>query len=183
MRLKTVNNYSLEKGASKLDKINGCDLIDSLHRLLELNQQLKRTAEMKKSILIDGDVGKLEVIIAAEMELLKQIAEEEGIRVKTVAAISAAVHGQNAEPLGFDEILPFLSDEQGQQLLSMKNELVLIINELREVNKTNEDLTKVSLNYVEYMINTIVETGEEDQTYSPGEPKQANQSHLLDWKA
>lgn len=165
------------------NKICGYDLIASLQRMLKLNLLLKETAKKKKAVLIEGDAEKIQDLIVEENALLKLISEEEDARMAAVALISSSAKGQDAEPMGFDEILPFLSQAEGEQVLALKNELIHEISQLREINKTNEDLTLISLNYIEYMINTIAETGEENQTYAPGEAKPEAQSHFINWKA
>ena len=169
-----------------MNNIYGQELLENMHGLLRLHLLLKDAAERKKAVLIKGDINELQSMVEEEAQLLREISDEEGKRIKVVITITNAVKGQNTEALSFDEILPFLSESESQQLKVAKSELVQVISQLREINKVNEDLIKVSLNYVEYMINTIAETGEGIQVYTPNvqsDEKQTREGHFINWKA
>lgn len=167
-----------------MSEVNVVELQECMNKLLSLNKVLLELSEKKKDCLIKNDVAGLELLIAEEQERLSDLTRQEHRRQKAVLEIMRN-SGQTAEAWTLEDVLPFLSESYRKQISSLKEDLLIVIQLLRDNNKTIDDLTQLSLNYVEYMINTLAGDGEDIGVYStqPEEAGRQGVSRLIDWKA
>lgn len=157
---------------------------ESLKRLVALNVTLLELSDRKKSCLIENNVAQLESLITAEKECLADVGKEEDSRMQAVNEIMKN-SGQTAGNWTLEDVLPFLSASEGQEISAYRDELLKTIQTLRDNNKMIDDLTKLSLNYVEYMIDTLAGDSEDTGTYSRVQEEGIKQgsSRIIDWRA
>ncbi|MDQ0269094.1 flagellar protein FlgN [Cytobacillus purgationiresistens] len=116
-------------------------LITSMNNLLMLHKSLNELAIKKTDIIKTGDMEALDQMMKDEQKHVAAIGKWEEKRNSIVQAI---VPDQPSPTLS--DCLPAVSNEQ--QLRAMKDELIEIVEELKERNQMNQQLVYQSLQFV-----------------------------------
>ncbi len=161
-------------------------IIDSMQALLELHRECLGLGREKMNYLMQGDLSKIESIVGIEQTIISEIARQENRRMLALRHMLGDV-AEIQKDWRLDTVLCLVPPDAGDVLRSLRTELLQVMDELRDLNQKNHRLTKLSLAYVDYMVNVITGAGAEvSSTYAPicqGVGDGAKESLLMDWKA
>lgn len=119
--------------------------------LVTVYQNLVALAKEKTAILVQGDVQKLEALLAQETELLFAAGKLEKQRGILMQEWSAAA-GWKAEEVTTQFILEQLEPSAKESIEQKTIELKPLLDELRALNKTNGELIEQALHFVNYSL-------------------------------
>lgn len=148
-------------------------IIQSLSRLLEIQECLLKTAEEKIELLKNNDVEQLEKLLKKEekeVDLLEKVEQERQLAV----ANFMKQHGIESEEDTLSSIVPYLNEEDKQLVQQLSEKLVQTMVELKEYNDLNEQLTKQSLYFVNAQLAAF--SPETDSTYAYQHPNQKHKT-------
>lgn len=135
-------------------------LIEELISTLDLEnkeyEQLLQLSKEKTQIIIEGDVGKLNEIVALEQVHTDKIAALEGRRTEVVTDI-ATVLNKDVETLTVRSITELLKgqDKEQKALAAVHDKLKLTLNDMVVINDINKQLIEESLELINFNINYI----------------------------
>ena len=127
--------------------------------LEEENQEYKKLLELAKektSVIIQGDVAKLNEMTAREQEHTDRLAALEGRREEVIGDI-ATVLNKDVGTLTVKHIIELLAgqDKVQQMLSDVHDRLKLTLNDMVVINDVNKQLIEESLEIVNFNINYI----------------------------
>ncbi|WP_139491157.1 flagellar protein FlgN [Brevibacillus dissolubilis] len=141
------------------------ELYEVLENLLKLHQALYTFATQKKEILIKGDVTALTAISQKEQKFIKAISAAEAKRIELIDQLFAerGLPVQNATLQDF--IKSWTGAEEKQRLTHYRDELMRIVSQLRDANELNQQLLAQSLSFINYSLDFLTDTPEDDFIY------------------
>jgi len=154
-----------------------------VNSLLEiLNEQHSRYSDLlglsqeKRDVIVANDVEGLQKITHLENILISQNQKLEKKRIEITKDI-ALVLGANEEELTVSTLAELLDGQNEQnELIELGKKIRQTMGELSEINAYNASLIDNALDYVEFSLNIIRSTAEQDPTYysALGEPVRNN---------
>lgn len=144
-------------------------IIETLSRLLEIQERLTKTAQEKIDLLKNNEVEKLEQLLKEEekaVDLLERLEQE---RQAAVVEFMKQ-HGLESEETTLSAIMPHLTEEDQQLVQHLQEKLLQTMVELKQYNDLNEQLTKQSLYFVNAQLAAV--TPDTDSTYTYQRPNQ-----------
>lgn len=162
-------------------------LKETLEKELKMYEEISKLAESKTKVVVKGKVKDLEDITKKEQNLITQMGTFEKIRRAIFANISRETNTREAGSLS--ELLLLLeeagmSNDALQELDSIRDELLNVIGQIKEVNQLNEKLIKQSLDYISLnmeVLTSIEEQGNQYGSKATTDTKKAKNS-LLDMR-
>lgn len=139
-------------------------LKEALEKELNMYNQVCNLVESKTKIVVKGKVKELEEVTKKEQQLINQMGTFEKIRRAIFVNISNELDIEDPDSLS--ELLLHL-DEMGvekerlEEIDKIRDELLRVINQIKEFNQLNEKLIKQSLDYIN--LNMDILTSEEEQ--------------------
>ncbi|NBI27731.1 flagellar protein FlgN [Chengkuizengella marina] len=160
------------------------DIVQHLETLDQLHFNLIELGKQKKQIIIDNNIEELSKIMNQESTLLKQITEVDAKRIKVVENILKQKGMQPTPNLTITELTRFIIDPEEQKALkAAQNKLLSTMDEMKQVNKLNQQLIEQSLSYINVTLETVLGTADENVTYqNPLENKHASRKGIFDIK-
>lgn len=144
-------------------KVN--ELIQCLQDEKELYIKINELSLLKKEAIIKADIGEIEKIVDSEKLLLEKITLVETKRINVAEQISQHLQINDNQVFTVTEIIKRIDNPKLKaRLLSIFNELSIIINRQKDLNKINQSLLGENLNYIKFMMDTII-FGNNDLTY------------------
>lgn len=135
-------------------------LIEELISTLDLEnseyEKLLKLSKEKTPIIIEGNIEKLNEIVALEQQHTDKITALENKRIEVVADI-ATVLNKDVNTLTVRHIIDLLKgqDKEQNMLASVHDKLKLTLNDMVVVNDINKQLLEESLELVDFNINFI----------------------------
>ena len=155
------------------------NLLNILDEELELYKTILELSNNKTSLLRENKVKELETTTQEEESLVATVIEKEKLRIQEVKNICKR-YGKPEKNLKIEELCEFIDDSK-EELMSYKEKIVEILDELKRINKINSVLINSSLEYVNFAVNMLTET--KHNTYQAGGMKnQVPQRNLFDMK-
>ncbi|HEX7055742.1 MAG TPA: flagellar protein FlgN [Bacilli bacterium] len=162
-----------------------------IHEVVEALEQLKahyrnfaNLAEQKKQALIKNQVDRLTAIVQQESRLIKQtsVAEQEWMRAASAFLRENGAHPETAVTM---TAIAEMAGEQAQKdkLLRMRDELLADIKQLQDYNETNRQLIEQSLAFVNYSLELLTDSPENEAFYRHPSQQAKTQSGIFDRKA
>ena len=162
---------------------NVIELIKLMKSIHAEHLQLVKLGEGKKEFLLKNDIYEMERTVSMENIIIERIAALENKRMLLVRQI-VGLRNDSSEDINLDEVFMFVNGQERIDLESVRSDLMKTLMHLKEVNAMNSQLTRISLGYVDYMVNIIVGVRADSNTYSPGRRESDSESrYLMDWKA
>lgn len=145
-------------------------LIENLEEQLATQKLLLDFAREKKNLLIEGKVSELEDLLKREEEVVVKSGKLEGVRENIQKELREKLEFAEDDPARDD---PVLSDyieasegEERQKLDKLYEELTIVIAELKELNRQNNQLIQQSLEYVNIALDLYTSAEKDPGTYS-----------------
>lgn len=129
-------------------------LLENLRNQHDIYRELLSLALAKQPVLVKGDVPNLERITKREELLLVQVGRLEEQRQSLHHAL-ADHFALSVQELTFTELLKRLGENEKGVFGSLFNEITKILKKLAEVNDSNTELVKNSLDYINFSVNLL----------------------------
>lgn len=129
------------------------ELKDILREEAEIYKTILELTIKKTDIITAGHVKELDKITQAEQSLIVQIGKLEEIRERVVGNIEKFL--QLDDSINMTAIGSYLKEEDRIEVEELKNQLVSILNEIKEKNALNNILIQDSLEYINLNINLL----------------------------
>lgn len=156
-------------------------IIDQMNQLLESHRQLNVIAKNRTESLQNNDIDCLIDLNKQEADLLKKIRQIEKERLEAVGTMMNTFH-KNKQGVSVLESLNSTIPEKRQKVLnSLKESLILEIEELKKQNDINQYLIKDSLRFVHYSLDILQPEPKEVNYQNPQNKSESyNSRHLFD---
>jgi flagellar biosynthesis/type III secretory pathway chaperone len=159
-------------------------LLDNLDKLLKLHQSLYELATRKTEILKKGDIEALSSIMKDENKHIMAITKLEEERKQQVVRLVSG-HSFSGEEPTLADVIEAVSVEDGEKLGMVRNQLAILIEELKKLNTLNQELVHSSLQFVNYSMDLVMPRPQAinyNKPTSKGQPEQVKRS-VFDSKA
>lgn len=153
-----------------------------LTNFVAVYQKIVNLTKEKTGLLVQGDVQKLEVLLTQETELLIQAGKLEKQRDSLINEWSAAAGWQRAE-VTTQFIVGQLAAPVKEAVEKEAQDLKILLDELRALNKTNSELIEQALRFVNYSLEIMSGPDVSGMTYGSNGNMGDRQSYkVLDQK-
>ncbi|NRD79396.1 flagellar protein FlgN [Bacillus sp. BRMEA1] len=154
-------------------------LKQTLTYMVEAHQQLLRLAEEKRTILVEGKAPELQTIISKESKYTDLIQKLEAQREAVLKAVLVE-KGLVNQSLTIDQFIQTIDQPLEKQFLAKTiGQLRKLVNELIQLNKSNQELIKMALSYIQYSMNIIMP---KEPSIGYGNKSHVRSAKLLDAK-
>lgn len=136
-------------------------LISIMNKLLKLHKSLYELSVKKTDIVKKGDMEGLNLLLKDEQTHMAAIAKLEQERSAEAKRILPAIENPTLQDIA-NQVVPAEKD----LLLSLKKELIEIINEIKARNELNQQLIHQSLQFINFS-KSIVMPQEKEFNYGP----------------
>ncbi len=146
---------------------NGIDeLKQVLNSELELYKSLLDITVKKTDIIMEGRIKELDSITQLEQSFIIKIGKYEDTREKVVRKIASKLDVSiDTSEISISKILNHIEDEDSRELDNLKNQIIIVLEKLKEKNTLNSMLIKDSLEYINFNLNILTDSDNES-TYS-----------------
>ncbi|MFS0864957.1 flagellar protein FlgN [Fredinandcohnia sp. 179-A 10B2 NHS] len=144
------------------------NLTSLLSKILVLHQNLYKLSEHKTDILKKGDIDALNEHMKEEQKYLLAIRQLENERIGMVEKLL----GPRVAEKTLTKCIEVVQESHKTQLTKLSEELVEIVNKLKDVNSLNQQLTHQSLQFVNMTLDMLVP---QEQTVNYGKPTEAKE--------
>ena len=159
------------------------ELIDTLTEQNNIYQSLLDIASKKKVNIIENNILSLQEFIKEENLLIGRNQRLDRKRIEIFKDISMVL-GKNND-LSLKEIIESIKGQEGEkELIDIREKLLDILPKLKSLNDQNQELIKISMDYIDFSINIIRASGSNSPTYydSLGNEINASDKKMFDAK-
>lgn len=159
------------------------ELIDTLTEQNNIYQSLLDIASKKKVNIIENNILSLQEFIKEENLLIGRNQRLDRKRIEIFKDISMVL-GKNND-LSLKEIIESIKGQEGEkELIDIREKLLDILPKLKSLNDQNQELIKISMDYIDFSINIIRASGGNSPTYydSLGNEINASDKKMFDAK-
>lgn len=160
-------------------KTDAAALIDILINEKESYQDLLELSRKEQELIIKGDVEGLSAIVKETEHLISTILDLQKKRLSLMGM--DAGFDLPSLPLEFSPIVNILDKPTAERASELKDAMLSIIKDLTEINRTNAELLKRSMSYIDFLLNEI--TREESPIYSNNPNPRRPSPRLFEGKA
>jgi len=118
-------------------------LITAMEKLLELHKELLQTANEKTTALKNNDVEELTKILRTEQKIAASIQITNNKRQQVAEVIA-----KGNKDVTISDIIVMLEGAEQEELQQLQEELGAILAQLKDVNELNQQLLKLSLQFI-----------------------------------
>jgi flagellar biosynthesis/type III secretory pathway chaperone len=141
-------------------------LTDAMENLIRIHDSLLELAKQKTQVLVQNDVDQLNRIVNKESVLVRQIMELDRERVEAIDAFLAEKCYKPIPNITISELAKLIFKAEDKQRLSDKQKALLErVDRLREHNTLNQQLIEQSLAFIDYTLDLIIGSPEEEAIY------------------
>jgi flagellar biosynthesis/type III secretory pathway chaperone len=163
---------SLNGRGDDMDESTVLEIWKVFRREKEVVKQMLSLSEQKKASIIGGDVKKLGLILGSEEVLSYDLRDLEQRRIVLTDALAGQL-GQKGSKLTLLEIAGMAESPADQKRLNdLRTELLGMLGKLARLNKTNRELLRRKMNYIDAMLGLLTQDepigGTYDSTGSMG---------------
>ncbi|MCL6471344.1 MAG: flagellar protein FlgN [Firmicutes bacterium] len=159
-------------------KVDAAALIDILKSEKEAYQDLLDLSKKEQGLIVEGDAEGLIDVVRAEERLMFVVRDLEDRRQ---ALLYEEAPDRKQSPPKLSTIVKNFDEQAASEALRLKNEILLIVNDLSETKQTNGELLKRSISYVNHMLMMLLPV--ESPTYSNKPNPQSSSPRLFDGRA
>ena len=141
------------------------EIIDVFFDEKAVIEQLLSLSEKKKASIIKGDVKSLGLLLESEEILSYQIGELESRRTALTSALSSQF-GLSGGTLTLLQIAETTQDPKTREKLhTLREELSVMLKKQERYNRTNQELLKRKMNYIDVMLGALMQHEPVGETY------------------
>lgn len=127
-------------------------IIQTLEAMVDVHSRLLELANEKRSVLVEGDITGLQNLIYGESSCAEEIQKLEEQR-KTLVQVYLAGKGRPGHAYTIEELLKVQDNPADRTvLLGLAKQLRSLIQEISQLNESNQQLIQTSLSYTQFMI-------------------------------
>lgn len=157
-------------------------LISIMFEEKKLYDEILKITKNKTKFIIDRDMENISHISFEEEKFIGEIQVLEDKRIK-ISELLVNQLGLLNKNISISELTNFLDDDKAKRLNQIKLEILDIITELKNVNELNAKLINNSLEYIDFSINLLMQTGSDNNNYSKsGKVESGGQRRVFDIK-
>jgi len=160
-------------------KIDAVALVNILRSEKESYQELLNLAKREQELIIDGDIEALSDVLKATEHLAMLVRDLEKKRFTLLGLDPDSMSPQPSPELS--SIIKSFDDSSASEAKSLKDEILSIVRDLSEINQANAGLIKRKMDYVEFMLGTLMQ--EENPLYGNKPNPQGSSPKLFDGRA
>lgn len=155
-------------------------IIDKLKSEISILNKILNLQKKKERVIIKGDPVQLEKIVKEEMKFVEENRKIEKERLELVKKF-AHLEGINESNITLATLSSYIPEAEHKDFQKIVVELTKTVSEIAKINRTNAELLKNSLDFIEYNINLFMPV-KEDVYSSSGKilKTDAVQKRLLD---
>ena len=160
-------------------KIDDVALVEVLRSEKESYQDLLGLAKKEQELIIRRDTEELSEVLEAIERLIEKVRYLEGERFALLGADIDGLSPQSSQTMS-----SFLTDLNGVSAVEacrLRDEILQIIDELSETNKTNAELINRSIGYIDFLLDSLVPA--EDPCYAGAVKPQGSHARIFDGRA
>ena len=129
------------------------ELITTLKEQSDIYEKILETASKKKVAIIDSNIKSLQEIIAQENTLVGKNLKLDKKRVELFKDMQIVL---NKKDLTLSSIIEnFKGQKEEKELIEIKEKISNILPKVKIINDQNQELIKMSMDYIDYSINLI----------------------------
>ncbi|SHH69919.1 FlgN protein [Caloranaerobacter azorensis DSM 13643] len=129
------------------------DLKDILIEELNLYKHMLELSINKTDIITSGQVRELDKITQKEQALILKAGKLEDIRESIISKIQDELNLKEVKNIS--KLVDYLSEDQKKEIEYVKQQLIDVLNRLKERNSLNSTLIKDSLEYINLNVNLL----------------------------
>lgn len=125
-----------------------------MKKLVQVHRTFNDLAEEKTVTLTKGDISHLRSLLQKESAILKQLQQLEQERARLVRFF---INGKGLVTEGgtLNELIPHVTNEEKEELLSLQKDLIEQIEILKKKNELNQQLIQDSLRFVNLSLDVL----------------------------
>ena len=129
-------------------------IITCMKKLVQVHRTFNDLAEEKTVTLTKGDISHLRSLLQKESAILKQLQQLEQERARLVRFF---INGKGLVTEGgtLNELIPHVTNEEKEELLSLQKDLIEQIEILKKKNELNQQLIQDSLRFVNLSLDVL----------------------------
>lgn len=129
------------------------ELITTLSEQVELYEKILKIASEKKVVIIENNIKALQEIIAKENTIVGKALRLDKKRIELFEDMKLVL---NKKELTLSDIIEtFKGQKEETILLEIKNKISNVLPKVKIINEQNQELIKMSMDYIDYSINLI----------------------------
>ncbi len=156
-------------GGGALNTVIVGKLIKILNKEISIYEGVLKLANEKTDVIVKGKVSELEGITRLEQSSILKLSKLEEEREALVEQMAAEFKVEPSE-LTLKSLMKQLPKEQSKELESCYEALPKIFNDLRDANVLNSKLIRSSLDYIDFSINVLTNSGSTGNYGISGQP-------------
>ena len=125
-------------------------VIEILKKELEIYQEMLKISEEKTDIIVKDKVDELEEMTAKEENFVKQFIELEKERIQLVKSF-ATEHGLGEKVVKIPELCEYVPEDK-DELMSLRKDILAIVEKIKNKTELNAKLLKNSLEYINFSV-------------------------------
>ena len=157
-------------------------LITALKKEYDIYRDYVDIAKKKKDLIIKGNIKELDHITGLEQDMILNMGKIDKIRAAIIGNLLNEL--QVKEIANISELVPYLEEEDRVKVLSLKDKLEKVLQEIQELNDLNGRLIQQSLEYIDFNLNLMTSANTQGTTYGnrADEKNVKNKPNLFDVK-
>lgn len=160
-------------------KIDDVALIDVLRSEKQSYQELLDLAKKEQELIIKRDTQELAEVLGAIERIIVKVRELEGERA---AILGVGNDRHSPQPTHtISSILESLNGVSAAEATQLRDEILQIIDELSETNRTNAELVNRSIGYIDFLLDSLMPV--EDPCYGGTVTPRSSQARIFDGRA
>lgn len=141
-------------------------LLNCLYRILDIYAELARIGLDKSDVLSRNRLDDLQRLTAMEEQLLERLAEQEKLRKTVTADLKAELGVPEDADFALSDIRKWCKDAEVEaELERVQTRLAETARSLRRTTEMNQQLLRLSLDFVESSMDSIFGPRQEEVTY------------------
>ncbi len=157
-------------------------LTETLSEQSEIYERLAELSGEKRDVLVNNEIERLQQITSAENALVGRNQKLDRIR-QTIFKDLASVLNRPVENLTLTDIADITKDQaENKRLRDLAQRLKESVNKLKECNDQNKVLIEYSLDYIDFSMNVLRATMQNERTFYSVDGDQLNNDTLFDAK-
>ncbi|MGN1385882.1 MAG: flagellar protein FlgN [Bacillus sp. (in: firmicutes)] len=128
-------------------------IIKQLDQLIQLHSSLSKIAAQKTEAIKTNDIDTLNTLLNTEQKYVRAIEQIENARQQDVIKLLAAHNRQASNQ--YQDVLEVATEQEKEQLISKRDQLLNIIGELKNQNSLNQQLIFHSLQYINISLDML----------------------------
>lgn len=157
------------------------DLILTLTKEQEIYQILLDMAEEKKQVIVENKVKELDKITAKEQGMAMSLVKLENLRGRIVDELMREMDISGIDTIS--QLANHLAPDERMRINAVKNQLLGVVESLKDLNELNSQLIEQSLRYIDFNLSLMSGLDEENKYSKAATTAQGKQrKNLFDVK-